>query len=545
MRATEKITALYCRLSQEDERQGESLSIENQKMILSRYAKEHHFSNTVYFVDDGYSGTSFDRPGVQKMLDEVEAGHVAVIIVKDLSRFGRNSAMIGMYTNITFAKYGVRFIAINDNFDTINPNSVDNDFAGIRNWFNEFYARDTSRKIRAVKKAKGERGEHMTSIIPYGYKKDPENPKQWVVDEEAAEVVRLIFNLCMEGRGPGQIATELKERRILTPSAYQEKEGRKTPSKPNEYPYHWISSTVGVILQRKEYTGCMVNFKTYTNSLWDKTPHKNKPEDQIIFYNTHPAIVETDVFDKVQELRQQRHRRDRTGRTTLLSGLVYCMDCKGKMYYSSYTVNGKLKESFCCSSFRKNNESCSGSHYIGTKALEQIVWKHMSMVIEYVTRYEAHFRSYTENRLQMENADVLKVLHKKLAKAEKRIKELDALFMRIYEDNVSGKITDARFASMSAAYEDEQSSLTIEIQKIEQEIKVQEEQTKNLDLFVQRAKKNIQIERLTPYNVREMIKAIYIGKAEKIDGKRHQAVHIEYDLIGYIPLEKLMKEVQA
>ena len=288
LRATDKITALYCRLSQEDANEGESNSISNQKRILEQYARDHRFPNPVFFVDDGYSGTSFQRPGFQKMLDEIEAGHVAVCIVKDLSRFGRNSALTGMYTNITFAKYGVRFIAINDNYDTIDPNSVDNDFAGIKNWFNEFYARDTSRKIRAVNKAKGERGEPLTTNIPYGYKKDPDTPKGWLVDEEAAQVVKRIFTLCMEGRGPMQIARALTEARVLTPTAYKQRQGRKTPNKEGADPYHWNTNTVVHILERREYTGCTVNFKTYTNSIWDKK-QRHSPEDrQAIFYNTHP-----------------------------------------------------------------------------------------------------------------------------------------------------------------------------------------------------------------------------------------------------------------
>ena len=229
-RATEKITALYCRLSQEDALEGPSNSIQNQRLILERYAKDHHFTNVFCYVDDGYSGTDFERPGFQQMLADIEDGKVGVVICKDLSRLGRNQAMTGMYINITFAKYGVRFIAVNDNFDSIDPNSIDNDFAGIKNWFNEFYARDTSRKIRAVNKAKGERGEHLTTNVPYGYKKDPNDPKKWIIDEEAAAVVRRIFDLCMEGRGPMQIAKLLTGEQVLTPAEYARKEGRTTPT---------------------------------------------------------------------------------------------------------------------------------------------------------------------------------------------------------------------------------------------------------------------------------------------------------------------------
>ena len=271
LRATDKITALYCRLSNEDSLDGESNSISNQRRILSDYARDKKLPNPVFFIDDGYSGTDFDRPGFQEMLDEIEADHEAVVLTKDLSRLGRNSTMTGMFINITFAKHNVRYIAINDNFDTINQNSVDNDFAGIRMWFNEFYARDTSRKVRAVVKAKGERGEPLTGFLPYGYVKDPSDPKKWSVDEEAAKVVKRIFALCMEGRGPSQIAKLLQDEKVLTITAYRLQEGRNANHPEPANPYEWDSRSVADILVRREYTGCTVNFKTYSNSIWEKT----------------------------------------------------------------------------------------------------------------------------------------------------------------------------------------------------------------------------------------------------------------------------------
>ena len=277
LRATDKITALYCRLSVEDMKEDkkggkedESNSIQNQKMILLQYAKEHRFPNPTFFLDDGYSGTNYDRPGFQAMLAEIEAGRVAVCITKDLSRLGRNSSLTGLYINFTFPKYNVRYIAINDHFDTIDPNSTDSDIAGIKNWFNEFFAKDTSRKIRAVNKAKGERGVPLTVNVPFGYRKDPEEKTKWVVDEAAALVVKRIFKLCMEGRGPMQIAKLLQEEKVLNPTAYKKREGIKTPSPETADPYHWNTNTVVHILERREYTGCTVNFKTYTNSIWDK-----------------------------------------------------------------------------------------------------------------------------------------------------------------------------------------------------------------------------------------------------------------------------------
>ena len=544
LRATEKITALYCRLSQEDERLGESLSIENQKRILEAYAKEHRFPNPVFFVDDGYSGTDFDRPGFQAMLNEIESDHVAVLLTKDRSRLGRNSTMTGMFINITFAKHDVRYIAINDNFDSANQNSVDNDFAGIRMWFNEFYARDTSRKIRAVNKAKGERGEHLTTNPPFGYIKDPENSKQWIIDEEAAKVVRHIFDLCMEGRGPMQIAKQLTEEKVLTITAYAIKEGRKGLAPAPEDPYHWDSTSVVGILETRDYTGCTVNFKTYTNSIWDKKTRENPVEKQAIFHNTQPAIIEPEVFDKVQEIRSQRHRRSKTGKSHMFSGLVFCSDCKSRMYYCTTSYYEERQDHFVCSNYRSNTGSCS-AHFIRAVVLEQMVWEHVKEVIWYVGHYENHFRLIMEARLKRQSKEVLQAKQKQLEKDEKRIAELDRLFLRLYEDNVASWISDDRFAMMSRAYEDEQRELKAEAEVLRREIETQEQQNQNLELFIQKVRKYADVAELTPYAAHELIKAIYVGAPDKSSGKRRQSIHICYDLIGFIPLSELMEQEMA
>ena len=544
LRATDKITALYCRLSQEDERLGESLSIENQKRILEAYAKEHRFPNPVFFIDDGYSGTDFDRPGFQAMLNEIESDHVAILLTKDLSRLGRNSTMTGMFINITFAKHDVRYIAINDNFDSANQNSVDNDFAGIRMWFNEFYARDTSRKIRAVNKAKGERGEHLTTNPPFGYIKDPENPKQWIIDEEAAKVVRHIFDLCMEGRGPMQIAKQLTEERALTVTAYTIKEGRKGLAPAPEDPYHWDSTSVVGILETRDYTGCTVNFKTYTNSIWDKKTRENPVEKQAIFYNTQPAIIDPEVFEKVQEIRSQRHRRTKTGKSHMFSGLVYCADCKSRMYYCTTSYYEERQDHFVCSNYRSNTGSCS-AHFIRAVVLEKMVWEHLKEVIWYVGHYEGHFRSIMEAKLQAESQEALRVKRKQLEKDEKRIQELDRLFIRLYEDNVAYRISDDRFTMMSQAYESEQRDLKAEAEVLRQEIETQEQQNQNLELFIQKIRKYVELTELTPYAAHELIKAIYVGAPDKSSGKRRQSIHICYDLIGFILLSELMEQEMA
>ena len=551
LRATDKITALYCRLSVEDTKDEKkngkedlSNSIQNQKAMLLQYARDHRFPHPTFFIDDGYSGVTYDRPGFQKMLDEIEAGHVGVVITKDLSRLGRNSALTGLYINYTFPQNDVRYIAINDHFDSINPNSTDSDIAGIKNWFNEFFAKDTSRKIRAVQKAKGERGERLTVHVPYGYMKNPENPKEWMIDEEAAQVVKKIFTLCMNGRGPSQIADQLEKDKILTPTAYKNKQGVKTPHTEPENPYRWHESTIVNILERKEYIGATVNFKTYTNSIWDKKQRENPEENRVIFYNTHPAIIEQEVFDKVQEIRQQRHRRTATGKSSLFSGLVFCADCKQKLYYSTTKYFEKRQDFFTCSTHRANKDKCSG-HYIRAVVLEDLVWNHMKEVISYVTRYEAHFRVEMEQKLRLQSEETIRVYKKRLAQAEKRIGELDRLFIKIYEDNAKGKLNDDRFAMMSKTYEDEQAQLKVEIVNLQKEIEVQERQIEDLEQFIQRARRYTDLTELTPYALRELVKAVYVEAPDKSSGKRKQRVHIEYDLVGYIPVDELIKAEQA
>ncbi|BFL40138.1 recombinase family protein [Clostridia bacterium UC5.1-1D1] len=539
---TNKITALYCRLSQEDERLGESLSIENQKTILLQYARDHRLPNPTFFVDDGYSGVSFDnRPGFQAMLAEMEAGRVANCITKDLSRLGRNSAYTNLYANITFPQLGVRYIAINDNFDSSDPNSVNNDFAGVKNWFNEFFARDTSRKIRAVTKSKGERGVPLTTNVPYGYVKDPENPKHWVKDPEAASVVQRIFEMCMNGRGPSQIANQLKADSVLTPTAYKDSKGINSPNTAPENPCGWNGSTVVHILERREYTGCTVNFKTYTNSIWDKKQRETPIEKQSVFYGTHEAIVEVDTFDKVQQIRQQRQRKTKSGCTSTFSGLVYCADCGEKLYYGA-TNNGKREGAFFdCSLHWKRKDKC-GTHFIRESVLDRLVLRHVQLVTDYILHHRQHFISVMERSLQLESAERLEASRKQLERSERRISELKRLFIKIYEDNAKGKLNDERFDMLSQSYETEQKQLEAEVIALRQEIEVQERQNENIEKFIRKADKYVGIEEIDPAMLRELIQAIYVEAPDKSSGKRKQHIHIKYDGIGFIPLDELMKD---
>ena len=409
-----------------------------------------------------------------------------------------------------------------------------------QHFFNEFYARDTSRKIRAVQKAKGERGIPLTVNVPYGYVKDPENPRRWLIDPEAAQVVRHIFQMCMEGRGPSQIANQLKADKVLTPTAYKKQQGRSTPHFDPENPYNWEKGSVVNILERREYTGCTVNFKTYTNSIWDKKQRDNPIEKQAIFPDTHERIIEDDVFEKVQVIRQQRHRMTRTGRSSIFSGLVYCADCGSKMQYSSSNNGDFAQDFFDCSLHKKDKEKCGG-HFIRVKVLEHLVLKHIQLVTGYILRYETHFRDVMEQQMKLESAEKLQVIRKQLSRDEKRISELKRLFVKIYEDNASGRLSDERFDMLSQNYEAEQKQLEAEVITLRQEIESQERQSENIEKFIQTAQKYVGIETLDPYALRELVQAIYVEAPDKSSGKRRQSIHIKYDGLGFIPLDELMK----
>ena len=541
-----KITALYCRLSQEDERLGESLSIEHQKEILLQYAREHRFPNPTFFVDDGYSGTDFNRPGFQKMLAEIEAGHVGILLTKDLSRLGRNSAMVGLYTTYTFPQNGVRYIAINDGFDTEDQLSVGNDMAGIRNWFNEFFAKDTSRKIRAINQAKGQRGVPLTSNVPYGYVKDPVDPKHWLVDSEAAAVVKRIFGMCMEGRGPHQIAAQLTAEGVLNPTSYKQRQGLNTPGPTPEKPCYWGSGTVQMILERREYTGCTVNFRTYRNSIWDKKKRENPEEKQAVFPDTHEAIIEKAIFDRVQEIRQQRHRRTGTGVSTMFSGLVYCADCGARMNFSA-TGAGRTDQAFfdCSTHHNKRKGGCSG-HYIRESVLSQIVLKHIQAVTGCILFHEEYFRKVLYTQRQAQSQEEIRSLRSQQSRAEKRIAELKRLFMKIYEDNAAGRLSNDRYEMLSAAYETEQKQLEAEAIQIQESLAAQEKQAESLEQFIQRIKDHaIEIDHLDGTILHELIDRIEVSAPDKSSGMRVQHVHIKYNGIGFIPIRELMEQETA
>ncbi len=576
--ATNKITALYCRLSKEDlryaktEAERESLSIKNQKELLLRYAKEHRFPNPVFYIDDGYTGTNFDRPGFRDMMTDMQNDKVAVCITKDLSRLGRESTKVGELQKFTFPALEVRYIAVEDRYDSANISGFDYDIALMRNMFNEFLPLDTSRKIRAINRMKGENGRTLTFNIPYGYKKDPDDSNHWIIDEEAAAVVKHIFSLCMEGRGPNQIANQLTQERILNPTSYKLEKGMPVNTAINEIPYQWNSGTVIRILERREYTGCTVAFKTFTNSLWDKKQRRNPVENQVITQGTHEAIIDEDTFEKVQQIRESRHRRTKTGKSSVFSGLMYCHDCGDKMYYC--TANGfEAKQDFFeCTAHHKDKNECK-THFIRCGILEELVWEHIKLVISYVYFHESYFREYMKRVTENVSKEEIKSLKKQLLQAEKRIAEIDNLFIKTYEDNAKDKLSDERFRMLSERYDAEQSELREKAIQLKTRIDSQEENTENLEKFISLIKSHIEDDGLNGYNLHELIQAIYIENADVENGvneaiesgtddtdnegecvvytkkpksstakkQRIRKIHIKYDFVGFIPIKSLMQ----
>jgi DNA invertase Pin-like site-specific DNA recombinase len=468
----EGFTACYERLSQEDGNDGESNSIANQKKILERFCKERGYTPIRHYdEDDGYSGTNFNRPGFQRMLADIKAGKIARVIVKDMSRLGRDYLQVGMYTDIVFPEYGVHFIAVNDSIDSTRG---ENEFAAIRNVFNEMFARDTSKKIRATCQSKGKSGERLTTNPPYGYMKDPNDRKKWIIDEEAAAVVQKIFSLCVDGTGPTQIAKWLRENQILTPSAYWMSKGIKTSAKPPQDYCRWASRTVGVILDRLEYLGHTVNFRTFKPSYKTRKILHNDPNDWAIFENTHEPIIEESTFAIVQNLRQSRRRPTKRGDMGIFSGLVYCEDCGGRMYLSRSSNKKPEQDYYICSTYRHDREKCT-THTIRNVILEEIILRDIREAITYVTNNEVEFIREAVDLSTQERDRELVATKKALAESEKRIVELDLIIKRLYEDNVTGKLTDERFIKLSRDYEFEQDNLKITAEAMRQELKQQEQ----------------------------------------------------------------------
>ena len=513
----DKITALYCRLSQDDMLQGESNSITNQKAILKKYADDNSFGNTVYYVDDGVSGTTFEREGFKAMMADVVAGNVGTVITKDLSRLGRDYLKTGEYIEIIFPDYDVRYIAINDGVDTLKS---ENELMAFKNIFNDWYARDTSKKIRAVFKAKGQSGKPL-SVPIYGYKKSEADKNMWLVDDEAAEVVRRIFKLCIEGYGPAQIARVLTQEGIPTPTAYALSQGWDNGHK-NAKLHRWGSETIAHILEKAEYCGHTVNFRTHVKSYKNKKRVDNPKEDWLIFENTHEAIITQQEFDLVQELRRHKHRPTKIEEVNPFSGVCFCADCGRKMYLCRAKSLTADQEHLKCGTYANDKDECT-AHFIRTIVLKEIVLGELNKMISFVKENEDAFV-----RSAMDKSSELAKSKKKLKEVEKRIAELDRLFTRLYEDNVSGKISDARFAVMSAGYEDEQKKLRATVAELTAYIDTAEQKSADVTAFIRAVQKYEHITELTPEVMHELIEKIVIRAPDKSSGHRTQQIEIHY-----------------
>ena len=529
------ITALYPRLSHEDELQGESNSISNQKRILETYAKQNGFSNLRWYTDDGYSGANFQRPGFQAMLADIEAGKVGTVIVKDMSRLGRNYLQVGMYTEMVFPQKGVRFIAINDGVDSAQG---DNDFAPLRNIFNEWLVRDTSKKIKAVKRSKGMSGKPITSKPVYGYLMDED--ENFIIDEEAAPVVKQIYNLCLAGNGPTKIARMLTEQQIPTPGTLEYRRTGSTRRYHPGYECKWATNTVVHLLENREYTGCLVNFKTDKVSYKLKHSIENPPEKQVIFENHHEPIIDRETWERVQELRKQRKRPNRYDEVGLFSGILFCADCGSVMYQQRYQTDKRKQDCYICGSYKKRTADCT-AHFIRTDLLTAGVTENLRKITSYAAKHEARFMKLLVEQNEDGGRRRNAAKKKELETAQKRISELSAIFKRLYEDSVTGRISDERFSELSADYEAEQKELKERAAGLQEELSKAQEATENAEKFMKVVRKHTSFEELTPTLLREFVEKIVIHESVALDGKRRgklrrQEIEIYYSFVGKVEL---------
>ncbi len=528
---------LYERLSRDDNLEGESYSIGNQKKLLTKVAKEKGYTNLVHFLDDGISGVTMERPGFVEMIQQLEQGRAAAVFVKDLSRLGRNYIEVGRLTEEFFPEHDIRLVAVSDNIDTAEG---ENELAPIRNLFNEWYARDISKKRRISNKIKGNAGEPMGQS-PYGYIKDPNNPKRWIVDDEAAQVVRRIYSMTLEGYGTEQIAAQLEKDEILTPRAYWLKKGIKRPGKGKQQPAtKWNSSTVTKILSLQEYCGDILNFKTYSKSYKNKKRLENDRENWVIFKDVHEPIIERSVFEQVQQKRGKiRKRRTNEGEHNMFSGLLVCADCGSNLHFHFNQGNPEIKY-FNCSNYKGNRGSCTSTHYIRVDFLEQVVLGEIRRLTKFASIYEDEFLKAVIGHSQQAAESDRKLKEKELKALLARDEELDGLFERIYEDNVSGKLSDDRFAKMSRRYEDEQKELAEKIKKLRSEIEKQSSQAMTTDMFISLVRKYTRARKLTPRMLNELVEKIEVYNAEKIDGVWEQRLRIHYNCVGEITIPKML-----
>ena len=528
---------LYERLSRDDNLEGESYSIGNQKKLLAKVAKEKGYTNLVHFLDDGISGVTMDRPGFVEMICQLEQGKAAAVFVKDLSRLGRNYIEVGRLTEEFFPNHDIRLVAVSDNIDTAEG---ENELAPIRNLFNEWYARDISKKRRISNKIKGNAGEPMGQP-PYGYIKDPNDPKHWIVDDEAAQVVRRVYSMTLEGFGTEQIAAQLEKDDVLTPRAYWLTKGIKRPGKGKQQPpTKWNSSTITKILSLQEYCGDILNFKTYSKSYKNKKRIDNDRENWVVFQDVHEAIIERAVYEQVQQKRGKiRKRRTNNGEHNMFSGLLVCADCGSNLHFHFNQGNPEIKY-FNCSNYKGNRGTCTSTHYVRVDFLEEVVLGEIRRLTKFASLYEDEFVKAVIGHSQQAEQTDRKLKEKELKTLLARDEELDGLFERIYEDNVSGKLSDDRFAKMSRRYEDEQKELSEKIKKLRSEIEKQSSRSMTTDMFIGLVRKYTRARKLTPRMLNELVEKIEVLNAEKIDGVWEQRLRIHYNCVGTIEIPTVL-----
>ena len=527
-----KKTALYCRLSQDDGLEGDSNSIQNQKNILKKFAEDHHFPNPCFYVDDGFSGGNFQRPAFQQMISDMENGEIGIIVTKDLSRLGRNQLHTGLYIEEHFPMFGVRYIAINDNVDT--DSSESNDLMPFKNLFNEWFIRDTSRKIRAVLKAKAERGEWLGTRAPYGYIRNTDT-KKLEVDEKAAAIVRRIFAMCASGNGPSQIARILKKEQVLTPTMYAYTKHNMTHTGlDTQRPYHWSGDTVADMLENEIYLGNTVNMKYSTKSYKDKRRVEHSREECLVFENTHPALVTQEVWDIVQRVRKNKRRRTNMDEQNKYSGLVFCSDCGSNMVlHRAHTISASYNH-FTCRTYKKDGEACTG-HYIRECVLDEVVLEDLRRVTAMAREHSEEFAAYIGSRQSAEIQREIRKQEKELAAMRKRKMELDTIFKKLYEDSVLGRITTEQFQTLSGSYMEEQNQIAAGIPQKEADIQRLRETVSGTEDFLDRAKRYTDITELTPELLRLFIEKIVVHEKE-VKWSKHapQTVEIYYNGIGFI-----------
>lgn len=537
-RKTKDTTAfLYVRLSRDDNLDGESYSIQNQKKLLTKAAKDKGYTNLVTFVDDGVSGVTMNRPGFNAMMAELEKSHASAVFVKDMSRLGRNYIEVGRLMEEFFPAHDIRLIAISDGIDT---SEGENEFAPIKNMFNEWYARDISKKRRISNKIKGNSGEPMGQP-PYGYIKDPDNPKHWIIDEEAAKVVRRIYAMTIEGYGSEQIASALEQDGILTPRAYWASKGINRPGKAKELsPTHWNCSSIVKILSLQEYCGDILNFKTYSKSYKLKKRIENDRENWVVFSDVHTPIIERSVWEQVQEKRgKQRKRKTSDGEVNMFSGLLVCADCGHNLHYHFNQGNPEIKY-FNCSNYKGNRGTCESTHYVRVDFLEQVVLGEIHRLTKFASKYERQFAEAVMGHSQKAAQSERQAMQKEIYALQARDKELDTLFERIYEDNVSGKISDERFARMSIKYEEEQKELTARLKELKAKLEKSASQSMTADMFINTVRKYTRAKKLTQQMLNELIQKIEVFNAEKVEGVWQQRLIIHYNCIGSIEIPEVL-----